>query len=63
MAEKFLIFGIFATLVSALLYFTKLNELGVLQSFHRAILIVMITGTLLALWGLLLLLKFRRDES
>jgi hypothetical protein len=63
MAERFLVLGIFVTLASVLSYFTKLNELSVLQGLHHAILVVMMAGTLLALWGCLLLLKFRRDES
>ncbi len=63
MGERFLAFGILIALGSAISYFTKLNELGVLQSLHQAILVVMVLGTGLALWGLLLLRKFQRDES
>ena len=62
MGERFLVFGILLTLGSALSYFTKLSEFGALHSFHHAILIVMVIGTLLALWGWLILRKFERDE-
>ncbi len=62
MGERFLAFGILIALASAAFYFTRLSELGALQGLHHAVLIVMVSGTVLALWGFFLLRKFQRDE-
>jgi hypothetical protein len=62
MGERFLAFGTLAALASAISYFTKLNKFSILQSLHHEMLAVMILGTLLAMWGGLLLRKFERDE-
>lgn len=63
MGERFLAIGIFMTLASAVLYFTKLNNGNVSPSYQHAALAVMVIGALLTLWGGLIILKIRRDEG
>jgi hypothetical protein len=63
MGERFLAIGIFTTLVSTILYFTKLSNSGVSPNYQHAALAVMVMGALLTAWGGLIILKIRRDEG
>ncbi len=63
MGERFLTYGIFTTLASAVLYFTKLNNSGVSPNYQHAALAVMVMGSLLTVFGGLIILKIRRDEG